>query len=56
LLERYHFDLALLPREWPLSTVLDREPGWRLIYQDPLAVLVERTEGGMNPDLAGVVR
>ena len=39
LLERYRFDLALLPLDWALSTALDREPGWRLVYQDSVAVL-----------------
>ncbi len=45
LLDRYRFDLALLPRSWPLSTVLTREPEWRLLYQDSEAVLVERVPG-----------
>lgn len=38
---RYRFDLALLPRDWPLNAVLDREPGWRKVYQDGLANLYE---------------
>ena len=42
LLDRYRFDLALLPRDWALSTALDREPGWRLVYQDSVAVLYAR--------------
>ena len=39
LLDRYGFDLALLPTDWPLSTFLDREPGWREVYRDRVAVL-----------------
>jgi len=42
LLDRYGFSLALLPHDWALSTVLDREPGWRLVYRDPVAVLYAR--------------
>jgi hypothetical protein len=42
LLDRYNFSLALLPHDWALSTVLDREPGWRLVYGDSVAVLYAR--------------
>jgi hypothetical protein len=42
LLDRYRFDLALLPHDWALSTALDREPGWRRVYQDSVAVLYSR--------------
>jgi hypothetical protein len=45
LLERYQFDLALLPHAWALSTALDREPGWRKVYEDPVAVLFARSPG-----------
>ncbi len=38
-LSRYGFSAALLPHDWPLSTMLDREPGWRLAYRDSVAVL-----------------
>jgi hypothetical protein len=39
LLARYGFSAALLPHEWPLSTFLDREPGWRRVDADDTAVL-----------------
>jgi hypothetical protein len=42
LLERYGFEMALLPHDWPLSTMLDREPGWRKVYGDGVAVLFVR--------------
>ena len=45
LLGRYRFDLALLPHAWALSTALDREPGWRKVYEDPVAVLFARSPG-----------
>jgi hypothetical protein len=44
LLDRRRFQLALLPHDWPLSTMLDSEPGWRRIYADRVAVLYERKE------------
>jgi hypothetical protein len=52
LLGRYGFSLALLPNDWALSTVLDREPGWRLVYRDPVAVLYARC-GADPPVRAG---
>ena len=53
LLDRYQFDLALLPHDWALSTALDREPEWRLVYQDSVAVLYAR-EVGRTPRSARV--
>jgi hypothetical protein len=44
LLDRYGFSLALLPRDWPLNGILDREPGWRLVYRDSVAALFARAE------------
>jgi hypothetical protein len=38
-LERNHFEIALLPRDWPLGTILDREPGWARVHDDGVAVL-----------------
>ena len=38
-MRRHGFERALLPRDWPLSTMLDGEPGWRRVYEDELAVL-----------------
>jgi hypothetical protein len=45
LVDRYQFRLALLPHDWPLSTALEREPGWRRVYEDRVGVLLAR-EGG----------
>jgi hypothetical protein len=45
-LGRHRFDAALLPRDWPLSGFLDREPGWRRVYEDRSAVVFENTGGG----------
>jgi len=41
-IRRHAFDRALLPRSWPLSTMLDGEPGWRRVYEDEIAVLFAR--------------
>jgi hypothetical protein len=41
---RYGFSVALLPRDWPLGRILEREPGWRVVYRDAQTVLLERTE------------
>jgi hypothetical protein len=41
---RYGFSVALLPLDWPLGRLLEREPGWRVAYRDGLAVLLERTK------------
>ena len=31
-----------MPNDWPLSTFLEREPGWREVYRDKVAVLYAR--------------
>ena len=41
-LARYDFELALLPLDWPLASVLDRDPGWELVYADDVARLFRR--------------
>jgi hypothetical protein len=38
-LERNRFAVALLPRDWPLTTMLDREPGWTRVDEDAVSVL-----------------
>jgi hypothetical protein len=55
LLDRYHFELALLPHDWALSTMLDREPGWRKVYEDRVGVLFERTPPITSRDREGAV-
>jgi hypothetical protein len=43
-LERYRFDLALLPTEWPLGQLMMRDPRWQVRYIDSQAVFLERHE------------
>ncbi len=41
--DKYRIDYVLLQPEQPLVHLLERSPGWRLIYSDQVAVLFERT-------------
>ena len=43
--DRYGFDLALLPAEWPLATTIKTHPNWKLKYDDGKALLLERVAG-----------
>jgi len=42
LFRHYRFEVALLPLDWPLGTVLERDPQWEVVYRDSLAVLLAR--------------
>jgi hypothetical protein len=48
-LERYHFEAALLPRDWPLASVLERDAAWRLVYRDAMAEFLVRRERLKKP-------
>ncbi len=41
-LARYGFDVALLPMDWPLGAVLERDPEWKLVDRDPKFLLLVR--------------
>ncbi len=43
--DRYGFDLALLPVEWPLATTIKTHPNWKVKYDDGKALLLERVGG-----------
>lgn len=43
--ERQHFDVALLPQDWPLREVLDADPAWRKVASDKVGVLFVRNPG-----------
>jgi hypothetical protein len=49
ILERYRFQVALLPVDLPLSTLLKREPGWRVESDDHHALLFVRI-GPQSPE------
>jgi hypothetical protein len=42
---RYGFTAALLPLDWPLGQILERDPDWRVVYRDGQAVLLARSAG-----------
>ncbi len=43
ILKKYQIDYALLKPTQPLTYLLRHSPGWRLIYEDKVAVLLEHT-------------
>jgi len=40
---RYGFTIALLPLQWSLGQILERDPDWRVVYRDEQAVLLIRS-------------
>jgi hypothetical protein len=50
--DRYQFDVALLPVEWPLATTIKTRPDWKVKYDDGKALLLERVSSGARPDKA----
>jgi hypothetical protein len=49
LLKKYGIDLILVPIEWPLASVLAKDPGWKSVKAHPLGVLYERAEPRQTP-------
>jgi hypothetical protein len=41
-LERYRFEIALLPLDWPLASVLEHEPDWTVVDRDSSSLLLVR--------------
>ncbi len=41
-IEKYDFGLVLIPADWPLAGLLDRDRGWRRVASDRQAILYER--------------
>jgi hypothetical protein len=53
IMERYRFDVALLPLDWPLGQLLMRDARWQVRYMDRQAIFLERHENRgliQNPD------
>ena len=42
IVERYGFDVALLPANWPLASLLKQDPSWRVVDDDHHSVLLRR--------------
>jgi hypothetical protein len=51
LLERYGFDLALLPHDWALERVLENDGGWQRIYRDNVASVFQRLKNRSDPPI-----
>ncbi|HYW44774.1 MAG TPA: hypothetical protein VE959_18065 [Bryobacteraceae bacterium] len=47
-LDRYGFEIALLPLDWPLGVVLEGDPGWRVADRDAVSVLLIRRDPGVK--------
>jgi hypothetical protein len=45
-LERYGFDLILLPVKWPLISALKLSPKWRIVADDGSAILFAPAQPG----------
>ena len=43
ILDRRHFDVALIPRDWPLAELLKTRADWRMLDQDKTAYLFRKT-------------
>jgi len=41
-LNRYNIEIAMVPIDWPLTELLKRDTGWRLLKDDGFAILFER--------------
>jgi len=42
IVERNRFDVALLPADWPLSSLLKQDPSWQVVDDDHRSVLLRR--------------
>lgn len=42
ILDRNGFDVALLPVDWPLASMLKLDPGWRVVQDDTRVILFQR--------------
>lgn len=51
LLDRYRFDLILIPPDWALATLLKEDRQWRLLADDGAALLFERSQPLAAPDI-----
>jgi len=47
-LDRYEFRVALLPMDWPLGAVLERDPEWKVVDRDPKFLLLQRNRVAAN--------
>jgi hypothetical protein len=50
IMDRNEFNVALLPVDWPLASMLKLDPGWRVVEDDTRAILFERLGSRRRPD------
>jgi hypothetical protein len=48
-MDRRGFDVALVPPDWPLATLLKDSPEWRLVQDDGVSILFIRKEVSEAP-------
>jgi len=53
ILAHFGFEVALLPFDWPLGSILERDPEWQLVYRDKVAGVLVRRPGGVKKNAAG---
>jgi hypothetical protein len=56
ILARYGFELALLPRDWPLGRLLATDANWERVYDDGQAALYRRRAPGVVGRTPGSAR
>ncbi|HLK67135.1 MAG TPA: hypothetical protein VKU19_27060 [Bryobacteraceae bacterium] len=49
-LDRYGFDIALLPKDWALGNLLQDSPDWTVVYRDSISVLLMRRSEKVSVD------
>jgi len=52
ILAHFGFEVALLPFDWPLGSILERDPEWQLVYRDKVAGVLVRRPGGVKKNAA----
>lgn len=45
IVERNRFNVALLPVDWPLASLLKMDPSWQVVQDDTQAILLRRVRG-----------
>ncbi len=46
---KYQFDMALVPIDWPLVSLLDEDPAWRRVREDKVGVIYEKIDQRAAP-------
>jgi len=49
-MDRYHFNVALLPSDWPLGSLLESDPAWLVVDREAGSLLLARRDSALKPD------